>query len=292
MKIAFMAMTQKGYAAVSAVIERLGAKSVGFVVGARDEHLERDFYPELRRLCADHGVRFFDRKERHPPHAGWWFVISWRWLVDVSRCQAIVFHDSLLPRYRGFAPLVSALINGETRIGVTALLAAKEYDRGGILLQKSLAVTYPIKIEAAIARIAVLYGELAVRLAGRLSRGGAPAARRQDESRASYSLWLDEQDYLVDWRRDAASIRRFVDSVGPPYQGAMTLLNGRAARIYDAEEAADVRIENRIPGKVLFVDEGLPTVVCGTGLLQVRRLVDEETRASLLPLARFRSRFG
>ena len=68
-------------------------------------------------------------------------------------------------------------------------------------------------------------------------------------------------------------------------------MNGAIARILEVEEVPDVVIENRTPGKVIFMNSGKPTVVCGSGLIQIVRMVDDNGR-SLLPLKRFRIRFS
>jgi len=291
-KFSFFVMTNKGYVSLKAFIENFGAEGIEFVVAARDENTENDYYQEIRRLCMLKEVKFYDKNEEYPRHDGYCFVISWRWLLGVSGSNMIILHDSLLPRYRGYAPLVSSLINGEKIIGVTALFASEEFDKGDILLQKSLSVSYPIKIEKAIDRISELYGNIVVCLAKKFLNGKNPEAKRQDEALASYSLWLDDQDYMIDWHLDATFIKRFIDSVGYPYKGGMSFLNGRKVRIYDSEETTDVMIENRVPGKVLFLLNGIPSVVCGKGLLKITHLVDEETKKSLLPLVKLRSRFG
>ena len=113
----------------------------------------------------------------------------------------------------------------------------------------------------------------------------------QDETLATYSLWRDDQDYDIDWTRSAEEIRRFVDAVGTPYLGAATRLKQVRARVLDADVGEDVRIENRTPGKVFAVEDGKPIVVCGTGLLKVVDLVDDDSRVSLLPLSSLRVRF-
>jgi methionyl-tRNA formyltransferase len=68
-------------------------------------------------------------------------------------------------------------------------------------------------------------------------------------------------------------------------------MNGRLVRIFEAEELPDVVVEDRAPGKVIFVQDGRPVVVCGSGLLRILDLRDDATGESLLPLRKFRSRF-
>lgn len=86
-------------------------------------------------------------------------------------------------------------------------------------------------------------------------------------------------------------LRRFVDALGWPYRGASTLLGEQKLRVFAAETVPDVVVENRTPGKVLFVRQGQPVVVCGTGLLRLTELRTDQG-VDALPLAQFRSRFA
>ena len=201
-----------------------------------------------------------------------------------------MFHDSLLPRYRGFAPLVSALVNGDEHIGVTALFASDEYDKGPVIGQEAVHIAYPITISQAISRILPCYEKLAVDITQRLLQNEA-ISYPQDETLASYSLWRDDEDYFVDWTWDAKRIQRFVDAVGFPYKGAATTIDGQLFRIRECEALPDVNIENRDVGKIIFSTDGLPIVVCGNGLLKVQRLTLDGSEACVLPLPRFRTRF-
>jgi methionyl-tRNA formyltransferase len=116
---------------------------------------------------------------------------------------------------------------------------------------------------------------------------------KQVESEASYSVWRDEDDYKIDWRKSSSDIRRFIDAVGFPYKGASTTFDGKVIRILKAEEYVDVRVENRHYGKVLFVSEGKPVVICGKGMLRIieAHIDDAEKKISLFPLFKFRIRF-
>ena len=204
----------------------------------------------------------------------------------------MVFHDSLLPRHRGFNPLVTALICGDEVTGVTALLAAAEYDRGDILGQVTVPLARPIRIADAIDLVAAAYAELAERIGGLIVGGEPLAGVPQDESAATYSLWRDDEDYEVDWSLPAQRIRDFVDAVGPPYAGARTSVGGEVVRLLDVTVEEDVRIANRTPGKVIFLRDGRPTVACGSGLLRIDAMeIDGSPGTSALPLRRFRSRF-
>jgi len=294
MGITLYAMTAKGVAAFDALCA-VSPALVSTVVSARDPGTRDGSYEKLAAACGARGVRFADRADAATVapdrHA---LAVGWRWLIP-SRppTTLIAFHDSLLPRYRGFNPLVTALIEGDAEAGVTAVLATGEYDRGDILGQVVVPLPRPLRIAAAIDLVAAAYGRLAAELGERIAAGAPLAGRAQDERAASYSLWRDDADYELDWTVPAARLRDFVYAVGPPYAGARTLVNGLPARVWDVTVEPDVVIANRAPGKVIFVRDGRPTVVCGRGLVRIDAMTpDADPATSCLPLTRFRSRFG
>ena len=292
MKVVLFAMTSKGYAVLNAF---LGSSRglVAFVVGARDSAIDDDYYEQIEKTCSEHNIPFFARGN-HPEisseHAV--LAISWRWIINSVGVPIIVFHDSILPRCRGFNPLVTSLVNGDERIGVTALYATSEYDKGDIIGQSTSAITYPITIARAIETIHGNYSELARLISSSLEKRVLPPSVPQSDADATYSLWRDDSDYLVDWSKSSKEIRRHVDAVGSPYMGASSFMNGELVKILRVSEVLDVVIENRTPGKIIFLEEGLPVVVCGEGLLMIEELVSADTRKSLLPVKKFRTRFS
>ncbi|MEO1021924.1 MAG: formyltransferase family protein [Bacteroidota bacterium] len=293
MKLLIYAMTEKGFTSLSAILDHGFASLVCGVVIGQDAHLDDDFSGALTELASRHQLPVFERNDPQIPQAEYALAISWRWMIPESSTKLIVLHDSLLPRYRGFAPLVNMLINKEPEIGVTALFAAKEYDRGDIIAQKSIPVNHPLRISDAIRMISDLYGTLCAELAGRISSGDVLKGTPQNEQDATYSLWRDEEDYRIDWNQDAERIQRMVYAVSSPYKGAYTQLSsGEKIRVLDAVPVPDVLIENRTPGKVIFVEDGFPVVVCGTGLLKLTEAVTDRTKESALPFTSFRMRLS
>lgn len=290
MGLTLFVMTEKGHAVLESVISAVGPGAIGLVVGSRDAHVRNDSYEDIRATCRKAGIVFADRVQAPAIATDYALAVSWRWMIR-GVPNLIALHDSLLPKYRGFAPLPNALINGEREVGVSALFASDEYDVGDIICQRSLQVEYPIKIQQVIQGIVPLYAGISAGICSSLASGAQLPRRKQDESEATYSLWRDDLDYEIDWSGDAARIARFIDAVGYPYLGARTTLNQEPVTVHDAVAEPDVRIENRAVGKVIFVRGGLPVVVCGSGLLRIARMETPEGR-SLLPLKKFRSRFG
>jgi methionyl-tRNA formyltransferase len=292
-QITFYVMSCRGYHFLERMIEAFGAQIVHAVVSSLDSGVKQDCYTSIEAVCSEHGIPFFSRQSAGPIETDYAFAVGWRWMIETEK-RLIIFHDSLLPRYRGFAPLVASLINQEPEIGVTALFASNAYDCGDIIAQRSLTVSYPIRIAEAIERITPLYCELGLELIEKIIKDQPITGTKQNKQEATYSLWRDERDYQIDWLDSAFSIQRFIDAVSFPYQGACTLLNGKKVRILNALPLQDVVIENRSTsiGKVIFVEEGYPVVVCGTGLLKLTVMVEDEvSHHSVLPLRKFRSRF-
>ena len=113
----------------------------------------------------------------------------------------------------------------------------------------------------------------------------------QNEVEATYSLWRDEEDYQINWFSNSDSINRFIDAVGYPYFGAFSYVQGTKVRILDAEVYTDLTIENRTPGKVIFIRNTHPVVVCGERLLILKNVIYDKSGESFLPLKRLRVRF-
>ena len=291
MKVSFFLMTQKGYEVLNKFINHFGAECISTVVTSRDNNVECDYYEQIVELCMKNNIMCFNKSENYQLKGEHCFVISWRWLIKSVNAKLIVFHDSLLPKYRGFSPLVSCLINGEEKVGVSALLPTENYDEGAILGQESTNIQYPIKIQKAIELVSECYVKLVIILTEKILNNEELIGYQQNENEATYSLWRDEEDYRINWNCDATYIRRFIDSVGYPYNGASSYLDNSKVRILDATELDDVVIENRDFGKVIFIRDSKPVIVCGRGLLQINQMVDDTTKESLLPLSRFRRRF-
>jgi methionyl-tRNA formyltransferase len=288
--VTFYLMNRKGWSVLKAVLDKFGSPAVHAVIASRDAAMAKDYYDEITGLCREHNVSVYDRNSTGLKPSAYKIAIGWRWIIPDAE-NLIVLHDALLPRYRGFAPLVNSLINGEKKAGVTALFASAEYDKGDVISQLETTLSYPVKIADAIEQVSNLYEQLVLDILNKLAAGKKLSANRQDERNASYSLWRDEDDYRIDWMEKASVIRRFIDAVGFPFKGASAVVDGKMLRISDAEELPDVKIENRQTGKVIFVYDGKPVVVCGEGLLKINALHDEAGN-SMLPFSKFRSRFA
>lgn len=288
-------MTEKGLCVLLAILEVYPSSKLNVFIG-RDKNVENDFSREIIETCEKFKIKYqlYDPKVTAiPDEKGIYTIaISWKWMLKLKSSKIVVFHDSLLPRYRGFNPLVSMLINKEPTIGVTALYGGEEYDTGDIILQTCRDIYYPISISTAITLICELYAELATKIAALTLAVNPLPAIPQSDKEASYSLWRDESDYSVNWNWPAEKIARMVDAVGFPYKGARAeTACGVIIKINQCKEVNDVSIENRTPGKIIFWDGEWPTIVCGKGLI---KLLDCEVLAperARFKRVNFRTRF-
>lgn len=283
-------MNEKGYTVLQHIIENIGSSHIEFVVSSEDKNVIKDYHSEIKDICEVNGIPIYSRLNAPKNNSEYIFAIGWRWIINTDS-KLIVFHDSLLPKYRGFSPLVNALVNGEDIVGVTALYASAEYDEGDIIGQQSMKVQYPIKIQDAIKTMSNLYSSLALDIAKRIVSDQEVNSFQQDNKEATYSLWRDEKDYEIDWNQSADNIKRFIDATGFPFKGATTKMDGIQVRVLESEVIQDVVIENRMPGKVIFMKEGLPIIVCKEGLLKITSMQDNINNTELLPMKKFRVRF-
>jgi len=277
MNIKVFALGLKGHAVVEVLLSRLLPEDRIFVVIGRDPNVLEDYSEVIRELCILNNVGFAVSNSHYADNKEYDIFIAagWRWMIHgVPEERLIIFHDSILPRYRGFAPLVNCLLNREREIGVTALFGGEKFDTGHILAQEKIFVSYPTNISREIERVSKLYGVLAWRVYSDLHRQkGLLSGVPQDDSLATYSLWRDEEDYRIDWSLSSEEIEHFISCVGFPYLGASSIVDNELIRVLDATVVPDVNIENRVPGKVLFIDDGSPIVVCGRGLLRLNKII-------------------
>lgn len=288
-KIDLYLMTEKGVKVLEALINASLSKIINCIVIGKDKNVSNDYSQEIIEIANKNNIKFYFRNESFKS-SEFSLAVGWRWLIDLKTTNLAIIHDSLLPKYRGFAPLVNMLIKGEPKIGATLLWADSTYDSGNIVAQKSVEIDYPIKIQYAIKLISGIYQELALLFCNMIFNDEVSSGTPQNHYDATYSLWRNDEDYLIKWSDSSKQILRVINALGSPYSGAKTRIDGKLMTIKEAEIFNDVVIENRIPGKIIFFRNGCPVVVCGSGLLKIISLVDSNNM-SILPLKKFRIKF-
>lgn len=287
-KLMCLVATEKGYVTLKTAVEKGYAEHLGCVASFPEVNMSPAFHGRIEALCREAGIPFYwwaDIKADIPGiirrHGVTGMVaISWRFMLPLDLNTAleddiIIFHDSLLPQYRGFAPTATAMLCGERTVGITALYANEVVDAGDIILQRSMEIGPDEDVAEVIRRQAGLYAEAFLELVDGM-KAGTLAAVPQDESMASYSLWRSPEDCRIDWMRPARQVYNLVRACGPPYPGAYTMMDGEKVVVLKAKVLPDIAFAIRDEGKVWRLEADGPLVVCGSGLLKILKAVDAQ----------------
>jgi methionyl-tRNA formyltransferase len=168
-------------------------------------------------------------------------------------------HDSLLPKFTGFSPVLWSLICGESEFGLTVHRMDEGLDTGDILVQLSLPIgPTDTGTELVLRGIELIPG--ALRAALTALESGTAVWRPQDKAERTYFHKRSEQDSLIDWSWPAEDLARFVRALSDPYPRAYTYYRGERIEILEAS-VSDARYGGT-PGRVI-VQEGAGAVVCG-----------------------------
>jgi len=174
-------------------------------------------------------------------------------VLDIPRLGAVNVHASLLPKYRGAAPIHWAVVNREPETGVTTMLMDEGLDTGPILLADSTAIANTDTAGTLHDRLSAMGADLLVRTLEGLAAGKlVPAA--QNDAEASDAPMLAKEDGRIDWQKSPDDLDAFVRAMDP-WPGAFTRLDGKRLRVFRVAPAH--RTENRQPGTVIagFEDE-------------------------------------
>ncbi len=213
---------------------RLAPDAVLTVVSFREEPWEPPFLDDIRSVAEAAGATFVEAKHLdRPPAAEVWasapvdllFAISWRYMVPPAIFRSVdggayVFHDSLLPAYRGFSPTVWAILNGERQTGASLIEMAEGVDEGDIVDQRVVAIGPDETIAEVMegvtgAYLSLLEGNLpALRAA---ARGGPAMERRpQNAAAATYGCKRLPEDNRIDWSLPARRVYDLIRAAARP----------------------------------------------------------------------------
>lgn len=187
-------------------------------------------------------------------------------VLDASLLGALNIHASLLPRWRGAAPIQRALLAGDRETGVTIMRMDAGLDTGPVLAQASVAIEAQDDAQTLHDKLAALGARMIVCALVDAAAGHARAVP-QSESGVTYARKIDKQETGIDWRVSAAEVERLVRALRPS-PGAATHLHGETLKIWrsHAEDASGA------PGTVLESGPGGIVVACGTGALRIVEL--------------------
>ena len=185
-------------------------------------------------------------------------------VLDALPRGCINVHASLLPRYRGAAPIQWAIIRGEAETGVSIMQLDEGMDTGPVLLEQRMPIAPDDTAGTLFTRMAPLGAEALLEAMDGLAAGTLTPVP-QDHAAATHAPMLTKADGAVDWSEDAAAVCNRIRGVDP-WPGAFTLLGGEQLKLFLPAVAEG----SGQPGEVLAVDERGLVVACGQGAVAVR----------------------
>lgn len=283
MRIVLFCATQRGYRFLEKMAELAPAAEL-VVFSFRETPHEPPYLDDIRSLTKSLGGVFHEA--RQVGNTGWdgfWnttradlmFAVSWRYLIpenvySQAHLGAYVFHDSLLPAYRGFSPTVWAIINGEDHTGVTLFEIAATVDSGAVVDQQRVSIDDDDTIATVLERVTQAYLEILARNLPSLMSGNTVSVE-QDHSRATYTCRRLPNDNLINWQKPAQEVYNLIRAVTTPYPGAYTTFKGRKLIIWKAQLLRDYpEYKGHIPGRVVEVLPDGVVVLAGDGAILVK----------------------
>ena len=190
-------------------------------------------------------------------------------ILTMKKYGCINVHASLLPKYRGAAPIQWAVIDGERESGVTTMQMDEGLDTGDILLQSVVPLANDETGGSLFDKLSREGARLCVETLDRLEHGGI-VPRKQGESPTAYASMLKKEMGNIDWSKSAAAIERLVRGLSP-WPSAYTHLDGKTLKIW-ACEAVPGGVSNGVCGEILEVGKDSLTVRTGDGALRITEL--------------------
>jgi methionyl-tRNA formyltransferase len=197
-------------------------------------------------------------------------------VLDMPRLGCINIHGSLLPRWRGAAPIQRALLAGDAETGVCIMQMEAGLDTGPVLLRGAFSIESDDTSATLHDRLAALGARLVVEALGKLPL----PAEAQTADGVTYAHKIEKAEALIDWHKSAIELDRHIRAFNP-FPGAQVLFKGQTIKLWQASAVAG----DGEFGQVLAVDRNQLLVACGDGALAIREL--QKAGGKRLPVQQF-----
>ncbi|MFN5349830.1 MAG: methionyl-tRNA formyltransferase [Polaromonas sp.] len=206
-----------------------------------------------------------------------------QWVLDTPRLGCLNIHASLLPRWRGAAPIHRAIEAGDAVTGITIMQMDAGLDTGDMLLVEKLGIGARDSTATLHDKLAALGGRL-VAEALEIAAGGGFRPVKQPAEGITYAHKIEKHEASIDWTQSAAVIERRIRAFNP-FPGASSVLNGEVIKLQDAHVSGATGADITKAGAIFDVQNGGIDVVTGDGLLRITRL--QKAGGKSLPVADF-----
>ncbi|MDQ0416470.1 methionyl-tRNA formyltransferase [Croceifilum oryzae] len=190
-------------------------------------------------------------------------------LLDVPAYGCINVHASLLPKYRGGAPIHQSIIDGEEATGVTIMYMVEALDAGDMIAQSSIPITQEDHVGTMFEKLSVVGADLLKETLPALLRGEIQAVT-QDAGQVTFAPNIKREQEILDWNRTAVQLYNQVRGMHP-WPVAFTLWNGQPMKVWWAEPLSDEKTD-QAPGTVVALQKEGIVVATGDGCLKLTDL--------------------
>lgn len=191
-------------------------------------------------------------------------------LLDLPKFGCINIHASLLPKYRGAAPIQQAVIDGEKESGVTIMRMGTGLDTGDMISQIVVPITAEETGGSLFDKLALAGAELLIKTLPSIADGTAVYEKQPEESPTPYASMITKQMGSMDFTKSAVELERLVRGMNP-WPSAYTHLNGKTLKVWKSE-AAEADFKGTVPGTILKTDREGIHVACAAGVLILKEV--------------------
>ncbi|PHM20238.1 MAG: methionyl-tRNA formyltransferase [Curvibacter sp. PD_MW3] len=193
-----------------------------------------------------------------------------QWVLDTPRLGCLNIHASLLPRWRGAAPIHRAIEAGDAETGVTIMQMDAGLDTGAMLLVEKLVIAPEDSTGSLHDKLAVLGGRMIVEVLELAACGGLHAVPQPADG-VTYAHKIEKHEAAIDWTLPAEVIARRIRAFNP-FPGAATVCQGEVIKLWSCEIDSASRLSDKAPGTILSADQTGVAVQCGLGVLRLTEL--------------------
>lgn len=246
----------------------------------------------IKQFAIDHNIPVLQPKNLKSPefiqelksyNANVQVVVAFRMLPavvwDLPPLGTINIHASLLPNYRGAAPINWAIINGETKSGVTTFQLKHEIDTGDILLQKSIEISKQDNVGSLHDKLANLGGEIITETLDQLCEGTLKAAPQKFSNADKKAPKLFKETCQIDWNNDGDTIYNFVRGLSP-YPASFTHFDSKKVKVYKCQFINHK--DEAKPGTIISDNKTYIKVACKDGWISLLEIQMEGKKRMLV----------
>lgn len=296
MNFIFIGGTKRGFIVLKKLIQKQYIPSIVFIL-EQEKHEDLNFSNDLTLLCNSNDINHYTRKKlieedyKLISNFFWDFAIvcGWRTIIKTTinknfKIGIFAAHDSLLPKYRGFAPLNWCMINGEKETGVTLFkIEEGDEDSGLIVQQEKIQIfesDYAIDVYEKIIHSTA---NIILKFIRNFKNDSIKYIKQSDEL-STYCCARKPNDGKLDFNQDSKKVLNFIKALAPPYPGSFITYENNKYIITKAKlgNRNNYNYIGRIIGRVIMINDKGIEVLCKTGTILIEEIIDYNTKETVM----------